>query len=185
MERDYKAISGSLLFCIQTLTNEIDKANADNAKLKTEVKNLTIDSIDFDQLNKNYQYNLDNAIQRDKCYLSLETKYFELDTKYNNALAMIDELTKSKSSTESITAQEELNLSIDKTKKESYVVDPNHFKQHPSRRKLTTLEAQDVYDSYVNKGKTKQSLAKHFNVAQSTIYQIINGTSYKEINRDK
>ena len=98
---------------------------------------------------------------------------------------MIDELTKSKSSTESTTIQEELNLSIDKTKKESYVIDPNHFKQYPLRRKLTTLEAQDVYDSYVNKGKTKQSLAKHFNVAQSTIYQIINGTSYKEINRNK
>lgn len=60
-----------------------------------------------------------------------------------------------------------------------------HFRMQPTRRRLTTEQAQHAWNMITMGNARMTDIAKKFNCTEGTIHNIISGVSYKEINRSK
>ncbi len=131
-------------------------------ELKDEVKNLTESK---DALYKNYSV---------------------LKEKYNNAIAMLHGTEPAK---QEVVVQPELFQTLDKTSKSNDLT--QHFKMQPTRRKLTTEQAQHAYNMISMGNATLTDMAKKFGCTTGTIgslmYRNKDGkpVSYLEIDRSK
>ena len=110
----------------------------------------------------------------------LHKNYNILKEKYDNAIRMLHGTEPVK---QEIITQPELFTTLDKTDKSNDLTP--HFKMQPTRRRLTTEQAQHAYNM-VTTGKARVTdMAKKFNCHEGTIHNIISGISYKEIDRSK
>ena len=103
-----------------------------------------------------------------------------LKEKYDNAVAMLHDTEPVKQET---VTQPELFQTLDKQDK----LDDNvpHFKMQPTRRRLTTEQAQHAWNMVTMGNARMVDMAKKFNCHEGTIHNVMSGISYKEIDRSK
>ena len=103
-----------------------------------------------------------------------------LKEKYDNAIAMLHNEEPVK---QEVIMQPELFQTLDKTAKSNDNVP--HFIMKPTRRRLTTEQAQHVWNMVTMGNARMVDMAKKFNCHEGTIHNIMSGISYKEIDRSK
>jgi len=109
-----------------------------------------------------------------------QSEYFKLRDKYDNAVAMLHN---SEPVKQEIVSQPMLFTELNEATKSNDLAP--HFKMHPTRRKLTTEQAQHAYNMVIMGNARMTDMAKKFNCHEGTIHNVINGVSYKEIDRSK
>ena len=110
----------------------------------------------------------------------LHRNYNILKEKYDNAVAMLHGTEPVK---QEIVTQPELFTTLDKTEKSNDLTP--HFKMQPTRRRLTTEQAQHAWNMITMGNARITDMAKKFNCREGTIHNIMSGVSYKEIDRSK
>ena len=117
---------------------------------------------------------------------ALYRNYNILKEKYDNAVAMLHNEEPVK---QEIVTQPELFTTLDKTEKHNDLTP--HFKMQPTRRKLTTEQAQHAWNMITMGNATVTQMATKFNVTVGTIGSLLstdkNGRykCYLEIDRSK
>lgn len=159
-------------FLVKLLANNAMKLEEKIKELNNEVKDLTKTN---DTLYRNY-----NIIKE----------------KYDNAIHMLhgvepvkQEIATQPELFEEVYHQNGINLAtrakqiVDKATE--YNDPTQHFKMQLARRKLTTDQAQHAWDMIVMGNVRIADIAKKLKCSSGTISNIINGVSYKEIDRSK
>ena len=149
-------------FLIKLLTNNAMQLEETIEALSTKIKDLTESN---DALYRNHNI---------------------LKEKYDNAIAMLHG---TESIKQEVVTQPELFQTLDKTTKSND--NTPHFKMQPTRRKLTTEQAQHAYNMITMGNATLTDMAKKFGCTTGTIgslmYRNKDGkpVSYLEIDRSK
>jgi hypothetical protein len=116
----------------------------------------------------------------------LSIQIISLEEQLDNALQLANQLK------DKIAKYESESKEIIATTRQEIVTQPSLFsfeeekhkvRMQPTRRKLTTEQAQEAYYSHVNNGCSIAGIANYFGVEHSVIAGIVNGKSYKEIVR--
>lgn len=115
-----------------------------------------------------------------KDYDELYKKYCILENKYNNAIAMLHGTEPIK---QEVVTQPELFQTLDKPAKSNDNVP--HFIMKPTRRKLTTEQAQHAWNMVIMGNARIVDMARKFGCHEGTIHNVMSGVSYKEIDRSK
>lgn len=106
--------------------------------------------------------------------------YNVLRDKYDNAVAMLHGTEPIK---QEVVTQPELFQTLDKTIKSNDNVP--HFIMQPTRRRLTTEQAQHAWNMVIMGNARIVDMARKFGCHEGTIHNIMSGVSYKEIDRSK
>lgn len=110
----------------------------------------------------------------------LHKNYNILKERYDNAVAMLHGTEPVK---QEVVTQPELFATLDKTTKSNDLTP--HFIMKPTRRKLTTEQAQHAWNMITMGNATMTEISRKFNCHEGSIHNIMSGASYKEIDRSK
>ena len=143
-------------FLVKLLTNNAMQLEETIEALSAKIKDLTESN---DALYKNYNV---------------------LKEKYDNAIAMLHGTEPVK---QEVIVQPDLFQTLDKTTKSNDNVP--HFIMKPTRRRLTTEQAQHAWNMVIMGNARIVDMARKFGCHEGTIHNVMSGASYKEIDRSK